>query len=116
MNLELSSPAEGRLPLMWIAILKGQIRADLAATTGIQNVKDVVRALMAGADVTMLCSVLLRYGPDRLADLHRQLEQWLAVHEHHTVDEIRGVMRLAAHPDPEDFKRRGYTKMLNRYW
>jgi dihydroorotate dehydrogenase (fumarate) len=116
MNLELSSPEEARLPLMWIAILKGQVSADLAATSGIHDAKDVVRALMAGADVTMLCSVLLRSGPERLADLHRHLMQWLDVHEHGAVDEIRGVMRLAAHSDPEDFKRRGYTKMLNRHW
>jgi dihydroorotate dehydrogenase (fumarate) len=116
MSLELSASAETRLPLMWIAILKGQVSADLAATSGIHDVKDVVRALMAGADVTMLCSVLLRYGPDRIADLHRHLEQWLAAHEHRAVGDIRGVMRLAAHADAEDFKRRGYTKMLNRYW
>ena len=116
MSLELSTPEEARLPLMWIAILKGQIGADLAATTGLHSTKDVVRALMAGADVTMLCSVLLRYGPDRLADIHRHLEQWLAAHEHGSVDEIRGVMRLAAHSDPQDFKRGGYAKVLSRYW
>jgi dihydroorotate dehydrogenase (fumarate) len=71
---------------------------------------------MAGANVAMLCSVLLRYGPDRLADIHRLLVEWLDAHEHGSVDDIRGVMRLAAQHDTEDFKRGGYTKILTRYW
>jgi dihydroorotate dehydrogenase (fumarate) len=116
MSLDLSTPEESRLPLMWIAMLKGQVRADLAATTGIHRAVDVVRALMAGANVAMLCSVLLRYGPDRLADIHRLLVEWLDKHEHKSVDDIRGTMRLAAQHDTEDFKRGGYTKILTRYW
>ena len=116
MALELSSPAEARLSAMWIAMLKGQVRAALAATSGIHGTTEAVRAIMAGADVVMLCSVLLKYGTGRLADIHRGLCNWLDAHEHGSCDEVRGAMRLSAQKNPEDYTRRGYAKMLNRHW
>ena len=116
LNLELSTSAESRIAIMWIAMLAGQLRGDLAATGGIHGVQDVLRALMAGAQVAMLCSALLRHGVDRMADVHRLLIEWLETHEHASIDDVRGVMRLAAQPDPDDFKRGGYAKILNRSW
>jgi dihydroorotate dehydrogenase (fumarate) len=115
LSLELSTPAEARLPLLWIAHLSGRIRASLAASSGIHGVKDVLRALMAGADVAMVCSVLLRHGVDRLADLHRLLAEWLETHHHGSVREIRGVMSEVAREDPDGLGRSGYAKILGRY-
>jgi dihydroorotate dehydrogenase (fumarate) len=69
-----------RLPLRWIAILRDRVKIDLAATSGVHRATDVVKLLMAGADVTMLCSVLLRYGIDHIAVIEGELEDWLEKH------------------------------------
>jgi dihydroorotate dehydrogenase (fumarate) len=116
LGLELSTAPEASLPILWISILKGQIEANLAATSGIHSFKDVVRAIMAGADVAMLCSVLLRHGVDRMADIHRLLQEWLEAHEHTALADIRGVMSMQSQLTPENAGRAGYTKILNRYW
>jgi dihydroorotate dehydrogenase (fumarate) len=115
-SLELSDSYDGRLPLMWIAMLSGQLDADLAATGGVHTSDDAVRMLMAGATVVMLCSALLKNGIPHLTKVATGLSQWLDDRGHARVDEIRGVMSLARCENPEDFKRAGYAKVLNRYW
>ncbi|RMD86215.1 MAG: dihydroorotate dehydrogenase-like protein [Candidatus Dadabacteria bacterium] len=115
-TLEYSSRFESRLPLMWIAMLKGQVRANLAATTAIYTAGDVVRMIMAGADVTMVCSALLRHGVERLAEIRRSLEEWLDDHGYRSVDAIRGIMSCVHQRGSADFGRAGYAKVLNRYW
>jgi dihydroorotate dehydrogenase (fumarate) len=116
LDLELSTSADSRIAITWIAMLAGQVRCDLAATGGIHGAPDVVRAVMAGAQVVMLCSALLRHGVDRMADVHRLLVEWLETHGHESLEELRGAMRLAAQPEPDAFKRGGYAKILNRFW
>ncbi len=116
MTLEFSSRFESRLPLMWIAILRGQVRASLAATTAIYTAADVIRMTMAGADVTMLCSALLRHGIDRITQIRHGIEQWLDNHGYSSIGEIRGVMSRVHQRGSADFGRAGYTKVLNRYW
>ncbi len=116
MTLEFSSRFESRLPLMWIAILRGQVRASLAATTAIYTAADVVRMTMAGADVTMLCSALLRHGIGRIAEIRYSLERWLDDHGYRSIGEIRGMMSRVKQRGSADFGRAGYAKVLNRYW
>ena len=115
-SLELSNSYDGRLPLMWIAMLSGQLTADLAATGGVHTPDDAVRMFMAGATVVMLCSALLRNGVPHLTRIRDSMVQWLDEHGHASISEIRGVMSLARCDNPEDFKRAGYAKVLNRYW
>jgi dihydroorotate dehydrogenase (fumarate) len=115
-SLELSHSYDGRLPLMWIAMLAGQVAADLGATGGVHTSEDAVRMFMAGASVVMLCSALLRNGVSHLTKVRDGVSQWLDEHGHGAIDEIRGVMSLARCENPEDFKRAGYAKVLNRYW
>ncbi len=116
MTLEFSSRFESRLPMMWIAILKGQVRASLAATTAIYTAADVIRMIMAGADVTMLCSALLRHGIGRLAEIRQTLSVWLDEHGHDSIGAIRGAMSRVHQHGSADFGRVGYAKVLNRYW
>ena len=97
-------------------MLSGQVTADLAATGGVHTAEDAVRMFMAGAAVVMLCSSLLRNGIPHLTKIRDALSQWLDDHGHTSIAEIRGVMSLARHDNPEDFKRAGYAKVLNRYW
>jgi dihydroorotate dehydrogenase (fumarate) len=115
-SLELSDSYDGRLPLIWIAMLSGQLEADLAATGGVHTTEDAVRMIMAGASVAMLCSALLRNGIGRLGEIATGVSDWLDLHGHASIDDVRGVMSLARHDTPEDFKRAGYAKVLNRYW
>jgi dihydroorotate dehydrogenase (fumarate) len=91
-NLLLSTPMAMRLPLRWIALLHGRIGADLAATSGIHRVTDVVKMLMAGADVTMVCSTLLRHGIPYIGLLESHLTNWLEQHDYESVQQIKGSL------------------------
>jgi len=114
-HLELSTPAEGALPATWIAILTGQVQADLAATTGVHSGADAVRMIMAGAEVAMLCSVLLRDGVEKAGEIRRELDAWLDSHDVASVEEIRGAVSRVRLAGSQDFVRAGYAKVLNRY-
>lgn len=114
-HLQLSNPNEIRLPLRWIAILYKQIEASLAATGGIHDATGVVKAILAGADIAMLASVLLLRGPDIVQTLVDELEQWLETHNHETVDQVRGMMSLVNYGEPAAFERANYLEALASY-
>ncbi len=114
-NLVLSSPIELRLVLRWLAILHDGVGCDLAATSGIHEANDAVKALLAGATVLMMASALLRHGPARLGEVRDGLEAWLDEHEYESVTQARGSLSYAAIPDPEVFERTSYMSTLNSY-
>jgi dihydroorotate dehydrogenase (fumarate) len=114
-NLMLSHPLEMRLPLRWIAILRGRVNVGFAATTGVHSAVDVVKLVMAGADVTQLCSVLLKRGTGELRKILRELRDWLEVNEYESIEQLKGIMSQANCPDPEAFKRANYMKTLHAY-
>ncbi len=99
-SLLLSTPMAMRLPLRWIAILYSHVRASLAATSGIHHATDIVKMLMAGADVTMLCSVLLRHGVGQLRFIERSLCEWMEQHEYESVTQLKGSMSQKNSPIP----------------
>jgi len=111
-TVELSSPAEGRLPRTWIALLHGRVRAALAATTGVEAPTDVARYLLAGADVVMTTSALLRHGPAHAAVLLDGLAVWMEQKGFATVDELRGILAVPAGADETAYERAGYVKAL----
>jgi dihydroorotate dehydrogenase (fumarate) len=111
----LSTPQSLRLPLRWIAILYGRIKANLAATSGIHNAEDVLKMLMAGANVTMLCSVLLRQGLDHLKVIERNLREWMEAHEYESVKQMQGSMSQKHCANPTAFERAQYMKALQSY-
>jgi len=90
----LSSPAEAKLPRTWIALLRGRVRAALAATTGVERPDDVVKYLLAGADVVMTASALLRHGPDHAAVLLDGLSGWMQRKGFAAIDEFRGSLAV----------------------
>jgi dihydroorotate dehydrogenase (fumarate) len=114
-NLTLSTPADMRLPLHWIGILYGKIRANLAATRGIYQAQDVIKLVMAGADVTMLCSALMRYGITHIQRIEMDLVAWLEQHQHTSLRELKGVMSQQNCPDPSAFARAQYVRGLSSY-
>jgi len=114
-NVLLSTSYELRLPLRWLAILYGQVKASLAATSGIHTAEDVVKAVMAGADVAMLCSVLLKNGIGHTAKILKELEAWIQAHDYASVKEMKGIMSQQKCAHPEAFERANYMKVLNSY-
>ncbi len=114
-NLTLSTPADMRLPLHWIGILYGKIRANLAATSGIYQAQDVIKLVMVGADVTMLCSALMRYGITHIQRVEMDLASWLEQHHHTSLRELKGIMSQQNCPDPSAFERAQYVRGLSSY-
>ncbi len=114
-SLVLSSNYEKRLPMRWLAILHGQIRASMAATTGIHSAEDAVKMLLCGADVTMVASVLLRKGIDYLGEMVDDLESWMVEHEYESVEQLKGSMSLRHVAEPAAFERANYLKILQQW-
>ncbi|KQX65741.1 dihydroorotate dehydrogenase-like protein [Angustibacter sp. Root456] len=108
----LSSPADGRLVRTWVALLRGRVRASLAATSGVETGDDVARHLLAGADVVMTTSALLRHGPSYAAVLLEDLSQWLRRKGLATVDDCRGLLSVPMTADASAFERAAYVTDL----
>ncbi|HLN11260.1 MAG TPA: dihydroorotate dehydrogenase-like protein [Xanthobacteraceae bacterium] len=111
-DLELSSPSEIRLPLLWIAVLAGQIRGSLAATTGVETAEQVIKYLLVGADAVMTTSALLRHGVSHIKVLLDGLTQWLDARDIAAIDSIRGSMSRRRIGDPTAFERANYIQIL----
>ncbi len=114
-NLTLSVPADMRLSLHWIGILYGKVRANLAATSGIYQAPDVIKMIIAGADVTMLCSALMRYGIEHIQKIEMETAAWLEDHQCSSLSEIKGRMSQKNCPDPSAFERAQYVRGLSSY-
>jgi dihydroorotate dehydrogenase (fumarate) len=115
MDLELSTPAEIRLPLLWIAILSGRLPLSLAASTGVETADDVFKYLLAGADVVMTTSSLLRHGIGHMRNLVDGLAATLSARGVGSLAEIRGRMSQRNIADPTAFERANYINLLQGY-
>ncbi|KAB2880586.1 dihydroorotate dehydrogenase-like protein [bacterium] len=114
-NVMLSTPQSMRLPLRWVAILHGRIKASLGATGGIHTHEDALKMLMAGANVTMVCSTLLQNGIGRITEILRGMETWMKEHEYVSVEQMLGSMSQKSVADPAAFERANYMKALSTY-
>ena len=114
-NLQLSTPDEIRLPLLWLAVLYGRLRASLGATRGVHTPIEVVKYLMAGADAVMTTSALLKNGIDYLTTLRDGLRTWMEVHGYASVTQMKGSMSQRNVTDPTAFERANYIKTLESY-
>ena len=111
-NVLLSTPQALRLPLTWIGILYGKLKASLAATGGIHDPQDAIKMLMVGANVTMLCSSLLRNGINQLRHMERGIVDWMEQHEYESVKQMQGSMSQMRCPDPSAFERAQYMRAV----
>lgn len=114
-RLQLSSPADLRLPLRWIALLYDRVPADLALTSGVRTHEDVIKGLMAGASVVMVASELLRNGVSRIQDLKDAMYLWLEDHGYDSVEQLQGSMSQVHVADPAAFERANYMKVLKSW-
>jgi dihydroorotate dehydrogenase (fumarate) len=113
--LTLSGPHELRLPLRWIGILRDQLRLSLAASTGIHSAAGVLKALLVGADVTMMTATLLKNGPESGRQILAEVESWMARHEYDSVRQLQGSMSRGSCPDPSALERGNYMQALARF-
>lgn len=113
-GLELSTPFEGRLPRTWIAALRGRVQASLAGTSGVETSEDVVKYLLAGADVAMTTSSLVRHGPGHAHRLVEGLSEWLERKGFAGVDSVRGMLSIPAGADATAYERAGYVSALEK--
>ena len=107
-----SSPMALRLPLRWIAILHDRFNVSLAATSGIHRGTDVLKLLMAGADVTMVCSALMRHGIEHLRSIETEMVSWMREHDYHSVAQMKGSLSQKHCPDPSAFERAQYLRAV----
>lgn len=113
--ITLSTSFAQRLPLRWIAILRGRLDVSLAATSGIHQAEDVLKLLMVGADVTMLCSTLLRNGVGHLKQIEDDLVKWMEAKEYESVKQMQGSMSQKNVENPSAFERAQYMKSIQSY-
>lgn len=112
-TMTLSTPADLRLRLQWIALLHGRLDVSLAASGGVHDPEDVVKVLLAGGDVAMTTSAVLRNGPGHIRTLLRGLGDWLDEHEYESVAQLRGSMSARAVPDPDAYERAAYVETIH---
>lgn len=114
-NLVLSNSHEVRLPLRWIAILYGKIDIDFALTSGVHSAEDMLKSVMAGANVTTIASTLLQNGVDSATDILAKAKLWMEEHEYESIYQMRGSMSQQAVGDPATFERANYMRVLSSY-
>ena len=114
-TLRLSDSSELLLRLRWLALLSGRIHGSLAASGGVHTASDALKAILCGAHAVQVVSALLRHGPEYLEVLLEELRGWLEEHEIASLASIRGSMNLERCPDPKQFERTGYVRVLNSW-
>jgi len=114
-DLVLSNRHEARVPIRWIAILRDQLKVSLAATSGVHRMQGALKLLLAGADVTMMASILLMNGPGVLSAILEELEAWLEEREYDSVEQLKGSMSRGNCADPSALERANYMKALTNY-
>ncbi|GAB4501934.1 MAG: dihydroorotate dehydrogenase-like protein [Anaerolineales bacterium] len=114
-TLHLSSSDELNLPLRWISILHGKISADFALTSGVHTGQDVLKAMMAGANVAMLASELLANGYGRVADMLGVMQSWMEQHEYSSIQQMQGAMSQKSVREPAAFERANYMRVLSSW-
>ena len=114
-SLDLSTPAEMRLPLRWISILSGKVNTDFALTSGVHSHKDVVKAMMAGAKVAMMASSLLHNGEQSIGPMLTELDEWMKGHDYSSIQQMQGSMSQKSVKEPAAFERANYMKVLGSF-
>ncbi|AKC81810.1 dihydroorotate dehydrogenase [Verrucomicrobia bacterium IMCC26134] len=114
-QLRLSDSSELLLRLRWLAIISPHAKISLAASGGVHNAEDVIKALLAGAHATQLVSAILRHGPRVITEILHGLTTWLETHDYKSLDEVRGALNLSRCPDPSAHERANYVKILQSW-
>ncbi|MDH3948047.1 MAG: dihydroorotate dehydrogenase-like protein [Gammaproteobacteria bacterium] len=114
-KLELSSSMESLLRIRWVALLHGRVNLSLAVTGGFHTTEDILKALLAGADVTHLCSALLHHGPEHITEILSDLNAWLDEHEYESINQLKGSISQEHAIEPAAYERANYVNVLDSF-
>ncbi len=114
-HLDLSSSMESLLRIRWIALIRGRVDLSIAATGGFHRTEDIIKALLVGADITHLCSVLLQNGPEHIAVLKQELQYWLEEHEYDSVTQMKGSVSKSCAINPAALEHSNYMHVIKSY-
>lgn len=114
-RLVLSTSVESRLSLHWIASLRGEVGLSLAASSGVHDGADALKLLLAGADVVMMTSALLRHGPEHVSTVEQFMRSWMVERDYDSVDQLRGSVSRGNVPDPQVYERANYHRVLGSW-
>jgi dihydroorotate dehydrogenase (fumarate) len=114
-HIELSSSMESLLRIRWIALIRGRVDLSIAATGGFHLAEDIIKALLVGADITHLCSVLLNRGPQYISVLKQEMEQWLEQHEYESVAQLKGSVSQSCAINPAALEHSNYMQIIKSY-
>ncbi len=114
-SLDLSTSADLRLPLRWISILRGKINADFALTSGVHTAQDVLKAMMAGANVAMMASFILHNGVQAIPSILTGIQNWMREHEYESIRQMQGSMSQQSVAEPSAFERANYMRVLSSF-
>ena len=114
-HLELSSSMESLLRIRWIALIRDSVELSIAATGGFHRSEDIIKALLAGADVTHLCSVLMQKGPEHIAVLKQEIHNWLEEREYTSIAQMKGSVRKSCAINPEAIEHSNYMHVIKSY-
>jgi dihydroorotate dehydrogenase (fumarate) len=114
-RLELSTSAELRLRLRWLAALSGRVKASLGASGGVHQGLDALKAVMAGAHAVQMVSAVLQHGCGRLTQVRTELSEWLTAHEYESLQQAQGSMNLLRSPNPSAYERANYMRVLQSW-
>ena len=114
-RLELSNPTESLLRIRWIAMLRNQVDMSLAITGGIHGVDSILKGLLAGADITCMCSALIQNGPDHISDVLQHMTEWMQEKDYDSVKQFKGILSYANAQDPAAYERANYVDVLENY-
>ncbi len=114
-TLELSTPQEALLRIRWTALLYGRTEMSLAVTGGFHRAPEIIKALLAGADVVHLCSVLLQHGVGHLSQILAEVKDWLGAHEYESIQQLKGSVSQKNAIDPSAYERANYVQILDNY-
>jgi dihydroorotate dehydrogenase (fumarate) len=114
-HLHLSTSDELRLPLHWVGVLRDVVSGSLAASGGVQRGRDAIKLLLAGADVVMVTSALLRHGPGHLEAIEAEMRTWMDDRDYESVEQLKGSVSRANVPDPDVYDRANYFQMLHSW-
>jgi dihydroorotate dehydrogenase (fumarate) len=114
-HIELSTSMESLLRIRWIALIRSHVDLSIAATGGLHRTEDIIKALLAGADITHLCSVLLQKGPDHITILKKELHNWLEEHEYSSVKQMKGSVSKSCAINPVALEHSNYMHVIKSY-
>ncbi len=108
----LSTEHESRLPLRYVGMLYDNVEADLCANRGIFTGEDVIKMILAGANVVQVVSTIYKHGPSQITKMLEDMEIWMANKQYNDLSEFRGRMSKKNIKDPFAYRRAQYVDIL----